>query len=163
MLLFLALACNERLSPCEEAALHDPTLVIAAGEERPTPIASGEVLERVWGPQGGQHVWVGALVSGLDPGEELLGRIVSPGPDFEFSLDDESGSAWAWGARAQWPLDGDAARAELAGVTLMLDDRLVWQEESEEPLPETFTLRAYAIDACGVEVEAELPGLSLAP
>lgn len=162
MFLLLALACNEHLSPCEEAALYDAELVIARGELEPTPIEDGEVLERVWGPQGGQHVWVGALTRGLEPGEETLGRVVRPGPDFEFTLEDEAGEGWAWGYRNYWPIEGDAAESTLAGVTLGLDDRLVWSEDGE-PVPERFVLRVHAQDACGVAVEAEVGGLSLAP
>jgi hypothetical protein len=157
-LLVLAACDPDPRSGCEKAADFAPALEVGVGEDAFAPVEEGDVLQRVWGMQGGQHVWTAIRTSGLNPGVRRLLRVVEPGPEVSLALVGDDGVTYGEGGSYLQVLRGDEEQAEITGMYLYLEQ---WLLEEAEPAPAAFTLEAEATDSCGTTV-ADSVGVRLA-
>jgi hypothetical protein len=72
-------ACHNTEKVCREAAEVEPSLILGTWDDGFRVWEAGELLELVWGLQGGQHIWGAVQVTGLNPGD---GEMVSSGGSF---------------------------------------------------------------------------------
>lgn len=147
MVLLLALACEEQLTPCERAALVAPTIELGTGGETFEPVADGDYLPVTFGPQGGFHVWGGVRTAGFDPGESALLAQYEVGVNLRFymEIDDVIIADSGWLSR---PMEGDEYEAELAGEAMFMEQWPYFGDGFETDQVEA-TYHVQIEDSCG--------------
>ena len=73
-----ALGCAD-LDPAEEELCGAPSLAVGTGEDRFVPLSEGDPIAIVHGMQGGWHVEVAGLISGVRPEIEVHATLTAPG------------------------------------------------------------------------------------
>ncbi len=146
----LTTACEEAGESCELASQHETLLEIGEGEDRLTIIDDLDRVPVSSGPQGGNHIWVGVLTSGVSPGRRgSISHAAQEGPDIRFDLMDSTGARVGDGGISGTPLKGDEIEAEIVGAQLYVD---TWNEDGVDTL---YTMRATLWDRCGTEIITE--------
>lgn len=115
-------ACSGGGGPvCEPG--NDPTLEIGLGVGGFTPLAPGEPMPLIHGPQGGWHLEIGLRATHLDADDLLTGslegfvdgeRIATSAPWLDMRCDEVAGGLVSWSTRLIYPTE---TSAELDGVT----------------------------------------------
>lgn len=147
MVLLLALACEEQLTPCERAALVQPAIELGTGGESFEPVVDGDYMPLTFGPQGGFHVWSGVRTAGFDPGESAFLAHYEVGVDLHFYMEMDgviiADSGWV-----SRPMEGDEQEAELVGEPMFLEHWPYYEEGYESEQVEA-TYHVELEDACG--------------
>jgi hypothetical protein len=156
---------------CAEAAKHTPGLIAGTGEATFEAIEDGSVLNPVFGPQGGHHIWTALQATGLNPGQGKMinpdtasdggGSLVAQGQDpvditIEISFDD--GNIGPYRVAFSYFLEGNTEASELAGLTAIIDAwGIVAHYEERNTVDATLWLSV--IDGCGTVVIDSKPFL----
>jgi hypothetical protein len=161
MVVLASSGCQRSL--CEKGAALDQQLVLGVGELGFEPLQDGDEVRAVYGPQGGQHIWLSARAVGIDPGTSrpLLADLDVPvfraelsTPDGKLvgSLDAPTWIAW----------EGNVSSAEMLGEELIVDTWSLGDGEfnpyDQVPAPEPMELwiAASMTDACGTQLFDEV-------
>ncbi len=112
----------EHLSACETAALEPAILEIGTGEQEYEALEDGDWVEPIWGPQGGQHIWMGLRATGIDPGTGLDAQNTSPAVTWQAWYGD---TELGWGESHTRLLESDGAY-QTQGETLFLSSGAIY-------------------------------------
>ena len=128
----------------------DPTLEIGLGVGAFTPVADGDPMPLIHGPQGGWHLEIGLLATHIDAGDLITGslegtidgeRVAISAPWLDMRCDEEAGGLVSWSTRLIYPtetseeLDGltteiTASVTDLRGITVSTSRTFVIQDEA---------------------------------
>ncbi len=107
-----------------------PTLVIGTGEVAYAPLADGETIELVRGPQGGVHTLIALHAEDIDASEEVLGKLegyldgeplASSSPYLNMRCNSAAGGLQVWNLFLVW----DAAPEALHQQPIVIEAEVV--------------------------------------
>lgn len=151
----LLLACVEKETMCERASEVEASLELGVGEKEFTPLGEGDALERVYGSQGGSHVWIAVLATGIHPGVKAVLGPDQDTPVVDVNLvDPADGTLYGEANATDFAFQGDEQEAELDGLRLYLSLGGYYSSSSANPPPTQFTLQAELQDVCGTSLTA---------
>lgn len=151
MFLMALFACEESLSPCEEAAQAEPTVEVGVGEVDFELLADGDEIFRTMGPQGGAHVWGAVRTEGFVTGFDALLGYRDEGPEARFEVEVD-GDVVAEGGAFR-PLNGDVWSATLVGEPVYVYGWPRWEDSESEEVLGVFSVSID--DVCGTSGFAE--------
>lgn len=88
----VGLACALAAAACTGGDPGEVAVELGTGAEAWQPLADGAILDLHLGPQGGEHMFATARISGLWPGERTDG---SDDPRVGFAVFDTAGTVWS--------------------------------------------------------------------
>ncbi len=124
----------------------DPTLQIGLGVGTFTPIVAGE-MPLIHGPQGGWHLEIGLLATGIDASDLIVGRlqgtvdgepIAVNAPWLDMRCDEAAGGLISWGTRLIYPTE---TAAELDGVQTEVSAEITDNQGITISTTQTFVIR----------------------
>ena len=152
---------SQRVTICEQAALHAQSLVAGTGADQFTSFDQNGAVELVFGPQGGHHIEISLEATGFNPGQgemrpdsglEMGGIYYMPVGEDPVTIDlllKVEGAA-NWSNRYQWILQGSPSKSWVHGLNLLVNGWSIaeaYEEKSTAPAELTVTMK----DACGTE------------
>jgi len=145
---------------CQEASVFEAAASIGYGTTTYSPLDENVVLEVEHGPQGGQHIFGSALLTGMNPGERAFSEprgcaqaeVYDPLSIIYTLSFPEQRYADVVGTGGWWLEGGTTAESFAGSIQLVMD---IWSVMDAYPDQLEVTLGAHVVatDACGTTVE----------